>query len=439
MKVRFLIALFFVVLFVSGQVKAQIEPVDLSLSTMVLFAMDRNPDVLMAVERQDQIGYFVNEGKSDYYPQVQLEVSGGREYISPLAGSNANNLAKSTVSLNQKLFDGYVTDSEVSRREELKVSADYDVNKEKENLILKVTEYYLSVLRFQNVVKSTENFVVEVDKIVKVIKDMYDAGATGKAMLDYAQSRQAAAYVDLNEAKSSLNDGISNLEFLTGPLPDFVAIVPDEFNPDNIDKSIFVDSMEAENTLIQKNQAELRAMQYQLKSEKGQFYPKVDLRMKAEQKYNDGGDVGAGQNLKGTVNLTYEIFDGFNKKNRVGRVNGQIRELELKDRKIYEELKKDITLAYNQVSALKESIQVTNSEIRSNRALQSLNRENFKLGSINVIELIEGEERLNSAYNRKYKLEQDMLQSTYSLLVTTAILQDKFFCETCDVLAQTTE
>jgi len=429
--------LIMILFFFSPQVRAgEHENVELSLSTMILFAMDNNPDVSMALERENQMGHFVDEAKSGYYPQIQLDAQGGREFIDPTNGPNTNNLVKSSVTLNQKIFDGFTTESEVKRRKELKNSAGLDVVREKEDLILEVTDFYLDVLRYQRVKKTTEKFVTEVDEIVQIIADMYEAGAAGKAMLDYAQSRQASAHVDLNEANSSLNDSISNLEFLTGELPDFQAVLPNSFNPSKIKKNVYIDSMSEKNTLLKKSESELTAMRHQLRLEKGEFYPTLEFVMKAEQSHDDGGDTGRFRDLKGTVNLSYNIFDGFNKRNRVGRVNGQIKELEHRDRKIFKELKRDVNLAYNQTAALKESLKTVKYEIRSNRALQSLNRENFKLGSINVIELIEGEERLNSAYNRKYELQQELYQSIYNLLISTAVIEDNFFCKTCDTITQ---
>jgi len=405
-------------------------PVEISLSTMVLFAVDDNPDLLMAQERQKQMKFFIAEGRSGYYPQIEFNSEGGREYIE--AGNpRSNNLGKSSISLSQKLFDGYKTSSEVNRRLELKKSADVDLNIEKEKLIKEVMQYYLDILRAQNELKSTRTFVVEVDKIVATISDMFEAGAVGKAMLDYARSRQASAYVDLNQVESSLNDGISSLEFLTGPLPPFKAITPDQFHPNNIDKSFYIERASIENKFIKKNQVEIDAMQHQLRSERSGYYPDVEFRVKAEQTHDDGGDVGRNRTLKSTVNLTYNIFDGFNTKNRVGRVSGQIQELQYRDDKIFKELKKDIDLRYNQVSSLQNSIRSTNKEIRSNKALQSLNRENFKLGSINVIELIESEERLKAAYARKYQLENELYKTTYSLLLATSVIEESYFCDSC--------
>jgi len=423
--------LFGVFVNVSYAAESKNEYAELSLSTMILFALDENPDVLMAQERKKQMDFFKSEAGSDLLPQIQLSSEGGREYISPTSGGTTNNLGKTTLQLNQKIFDGFATQAEINRREKLKNVAEYDVKGQKQALTIKVIEYYLDVLRFQGVTTATENFVTEIDNIVDNISKMYEAGAIGKAMLDYAKSRQASAYVDINESRSSLNDGISNLEFLTGPLPKFKAVYPDMLQPNNLDRNFYIELAGEDNTIIQKNRTEIEAMQHQLEVEKGAFFPEVGLAVKAQQAHNDGGEVGRSRNVKATINLTYDIFDGHNKKYRVGRVNSQIRELEHKDSKIFDALKKDINLAYNQIASLQEAIKATSSEIKSNHALQALNRENFKLGAINAIELIEGEERLKSAYSKKYKQEYDLYLNTYSLLVSTAILKENYFCKTC--------
>ncbi len=418
--------------FINDAQSKEQEAVDLSLSTMVLFATDENPDLLMARSRQEQMEFFVGEGEAGYYPQISFNAEGGREYIER-GNPRSNNLGKTSVTLNQKLFNGYAIESEVNRRKELVTTAGLDIDIQKENLIKEVMEYYLDILSAQNELKATREFVVEVDKIVKTISEMFEAGAVGKAMLDYARSRQASAYVDLNQAESSLNDGVSSLEFLTGPLPPFKAIRPDQFHPNNIDKSLYVARASVENSFMKKNQVEIDAMQHQLRAERGAYYPSLEFNVKAEQTHDDGGDVGRGRSLKSTVNLTYDIFDGYNTKNKVGRVSGQIKELEYRDDKIFKELKKDIDLAYNQVTSIQNSIRSTNKEIRANKALQSLNRENFKLGSINVIELIESEERLKAAYERKYQLERELYETTYTLLLTTAIINESYFCGSCSI------
>jgi len=415
------------------------ETPQLSLSTIIMFALDENPDVLMAQERRQQLEYFRKEAASEILPQIELNAEAGREYISPTSGNNTNNLGKASLRLNQKLFDGFATRAEIARRDKLTDGAEIDIDGQKQTLIIEVIQNYLDVLRFQGVTEATESFVVEIDKIVANISKMYEAGAIGKAMLDYAQSRQAAAYVDINEAKSSLNDGISNLEFLTGPLPDFRTTYPDMLHPNRLDRQFYIELGGEENTVIRKNQKDIDAMKQQLRVEKGAYFPDVDLAVEAEQSHNDGGETGRNRNVKATVNLTYDIFDGYNRQNRVNRVSSQIRELQYRDTKIFDQLKRDINLAYNQIKSLQNAIKSTNSEIQSNAALQKLNRENFRLGAINAIELIEGEERLKAAYVKKYRQEYDLYLNTYSLLVSTSVLEDQYFCSSCEFVQDETQ
>lgn len=433
MRFYFILVVLFCSLVITSSSSAEdgVEPVELSLGTMILFAMDQNPDLDIARARREQMEFFTKEAQADFYPKIQATAEAGREYISPTNGSKSNNLAKTSLILNQKIFDGFRATAEVSRRRELKNAADIDVETEKSALILEVIDHYLGVLRYSKLSARTERFTKEIDGVVQTVADLVEAGASGKAMLDYAKSRQASAYVGLNEARSSLNDSLSNLEFLTGPLPEFKAIPPDYMQPNKLDKSFYVDTASIDSLLMKRVKSEIDAMKLQVETEEGSRYPSVDFIMRAEQGYDDGGDVGDSQNLKATLNFTYEIFGGFEKQNRLGRVSSQLKELEYKERKIFEELKRNIDLAYNQLISIQDAIKATNAEISSNRALQRLNRENFKLGEINVIELIEGEERLQGAYARKYRLEYDLYTNMYGLLVTSSIIRDFYFCGAC--------
>ena len=405
--------------------------VELSLSTIILFAMDQNPDLNMARSRIEQMEYFVEEAKADYYPKVEVRATGGFEHIAPTNGSNNNTPGTTGLTLNQSLFDGFRTTSEVERRKELYETANIDLEIQKSNLVLDVVKNYLDILKYKRQSTRTETFVERVDEIVSTITDMVNAGAAGKVMLDYAKSRQAAAYVQLNETKSFLSDAISNLEFLTGPLPDFDVVEPYYLAAQKLDKSFYVDKAAVDSEPMSRVASEIGAINHQISAEHGGFYPSVDLAFEAEQTHDDGGDIGRSRNLKATLNLTYELFDGFEKRNRLNRVNGQLAELQYKEQKILDELNRDIDIAYSQIVSLESTLKATKVEIHSARALQRLNKENFRLGEINVIELIEGEERLQGAYSRQYQLERDLFNNIYTLLINSSIINESFFCDLC--------
>lgn len=406
-------------------------PVEISLNTIVMFAMDDNPVLEMAREREEQMAYYAEEARAGYWPRIEFNAEGGREYINPTGGQNSNYLGKASVNVNQKLFDGFATVAEVERREELHDSLLYESLTKKQQIVMEITEYYLDVLRYQEETKWIEEFVANLDEIVSNVKKMYEAGAISKVMLDYALSRQASAYADLSKIASSLNDSVSNLEYWTGPLPKFRATEPDMLNPDKFPLEFYLRMAEENNPEIKKSEADLQAMKNQLQVERSAYYPKVDFRVKAEQGHNDGGEVGPAQNVKATFNLSYEIFDGFNRKNRNLRFESQVRELEFVEQKLIKEMRKEMKLYHNQIAALIGALKAVTTEIRSNKAVQILNEENFRLGTINAIELIEGEERLKEAFMKRAKMRRDLYMSIYSLLISATILQDEYFCESC--------
>jgi len=129
--------------------------------------------------------------------------------------------------------------------------------------------------------------------------------------------------------------------------------------------------------------------------------------------------------------LSYNIFDGFKNTYSKRRVSSQIKELEHRQEGMRKELIRDAKLFYNQIVANKRILTTTEEEIRTSQALKILNEENFRSGNINIIELIESAERLNSARVRKIKLINDQFINAYKIIIISSMLDQSYFCESC--------
>lgn len=420
--------------FYGGNVKAteaEDDIVSISLSTIILFALDNNPDLLIAQERVNQMVDFTKEARADYLPRIEVKVKGGRQYISPTAGNSNSNFAKTTLQLTQKVFDGHSTTSEVNRRQKVTDSAGYSAESQRTLIILDTIKFYLTAYRYQKDIEILERFLEGINTIVSDIAEMYAAGAISKVMNDYAVSRQAAAALEVSRVRSSLNDAISNLEFLTGSLPEFIAVSPDELMPEKYDFDLYFERAEQDNMAIKINMADLDALKHKLNKEKAAYLPDVDFNLSAKRTYNDGGDVGAANDISATFSMRYEIFDGFLRKHKTSRVGSEIRELEFKNDKIVKVLRKDLQLAYHQVLSSKISLDSVYAEIENNINVKYLNSENFRLGNINAIDLIEGEQRLKESYLKRQKLKYTMDLNKYTLLINSTILNNDYFCASC--------
>lgn len=437
-RARVLLLLVFVVLLtVGGQRSSYAANLEFSLHSIILFALHNNPELSMAEERQTQAYYQTRRAASAFYPDVSLNAQTVHEYNASWSDgahdSESNNSMETSFSLTQLLFDGFKTAEDVKRRKEQETTAEIQTTLLRQQVISDTIEAYLSVLRFQQTVKDTEVFLDEIQVLQGNIEEMFEAGAVSKAKLDFAKARIAFAKSELNNAKSSYNDAISNLEEFTGKLPNFNAVEPTQLNLSMLDLGVdyYLKLARKENEQVKLNRSDLKAREHELKAQEATFFPTFNFELTGKQTRDDGGRTGKAREVEALLKASYTLFDGYDRTAAANRIESQIKELEYKERVILDDIKKRVKLAYNQFVSIQEDLKTVDEEIAANTDVQKLNRENFRLGSVDVIELIEGEERLVQAKVRRYELISSQYLTTYQLLNQVGILHRKHFCETC--------
>lgn len=415
---------------------AQANPVEISLSSAILFALNNNPDIDIAREQENRAAYGVDEANSAYYPSVDVTSKWGYQYNKPATGlqdkkSAVNDTYAFSVRGRQIVYDGGSRDAGLEQTKQSLTSAKIKTRLETQDIIEETLKYYMDIAKFQSNIVDTERFLNKMTDIVADIQLMKEAGAASQAKVDYAQSRMAFAESQRTEIVSALNDSISNLEFLTGRLPPFTTRLPENIDTTLEQLDDYVNYALQNNKEIKLNTSDKIAFQHSLRAQEAEYDPTVAFNVVGEQKNDDGGPAGQDKSVEGFFDLSWRIFDGWARDAARGKIKSQINELTIKDRKIIKELKRDIKLFYNKIKSIRQSIDVTRSEIESNESLQALNIENFELGNIDIIELIEGEERLNSSKLRLNGQIADLYLNTYSLLITIGYLEKTHFCASC--------
>ena len=421
---------------IPAQTRAVDYPViDLSLNSAILFALHDNPEIDIFMERYAQTEAYIKDAESGLYPQVSLSGFVGREYNNPSATnskSDVNNYASMGISLEQLIFDGFETQHGIKRYENLNQQAYWTAQNKVEEILTNTVEAYMNILRYQQTTQINAELLADVQGTVAYINDQYLAGAADKVIVDYANSRLANARTELNNAQSALNDAFSDLEYLTGTLPPkFTTHYPELLNPDKLDLQYFLNLSEHENSQIIASEYEVTAKEHQLAAQRGRDLPSVNFIMDASQSHNSGGDLGIERGASAFIRVDYDLFDGGKRKQVKNRIKSEINELAIQHRRILKEIHRDIKQAYNQITASADSLAATEEEITASTALKALNEENFKLGTINIIELIESAERLNAAKLKQVTLTNDMYMQSYRLLILSSMLGQDFFCASC--------
>lgn len=415
----------------------QFPEIDLSLSSAMLFALNKNPDIEAALEKYIQTKADIDNDKAALYPTLSSSVLVGQQYNNPSSTNNksaTNAYAEASLVLEQILFDGFETINNINRRKDLSQAAYWSSRNQIDNIMRETAQYYLDILAYQQRVILAQDLYQDIADNLAYVQAQYDAGAADKVILDYANSRLSAAETDLNRARSSLNDSISNLEFLTGRLPpNFNTSYPERLNPEKLDLEYYLELSKKGNSRIIAGDYQVSAFKHQLEAQKGRDKPLVALVINGEQSHNSGGEKqGLTRTLKSYISVDYTLFDGHKRKAVKSRMKSQISQSEIEKEQTIKEVQRDIKQAYNTIKSNMQSIKAKDVEIRSSTALKALNEENFKLGNINIIELIESAERLSDAKVQRIALLNEMYLDTYNLLILSSMINNNFFCETCE-------
>ena len=149
------------------------------------------------------------------------------------------------------------------------------------------------------------------------------------------------------------------------------------------------------------------------------------------QSHDTGGDVGRDRAASALLQLTYKIFDGFAREAGEDRLKSQISEIDYRRERAERDILARIKQAYNQVKSLETEYMIVLDEIEANTELQSLYKQQFELGEGDIINMIEGEERLFSSRSRMHRVESDLILNSYDLLRQIGFLDKQRFCESC--------
>lgn len=389
---------------------------------IIELALANNPDINMALAREEQAEYLVKQGKAYKYGEADLVGQWGPEYNDPSA--NTDRIVDTTPGRNvtlritKLLYDGGVAKSELRRRQAVKRSTMLETRIITEDVLNDAVEFYSSVLQFQLARREAESFITEMQALTKKLSLMHEAGAASKVELDFARARLASARAETGNTIASLNDALSNLEFLTGDLPPFLAMAP--FDVADLDLprlDAYLEDGYKDNSELLLNRTNRNAENYRVRAERGKFRPQFNLELRSNVIADEGGHGDSRGNYEAKLNLNYLLWDGFSRRNGVNRAEARLRELQHEESRLLKELDRRIKLSFNQINAQQITLSATLDEIASNKELQRLNRKNLELGEINIIELIDVEERLFNAQADAHRIRSEIYRSYFELLL----------------------
>ncbi|MFQ6018931.1 MAG: TolC family protein, partial [Kiloniellaceae bacterium] len=218
-------ALFGTVLIFPGTMAAQA----MTLAEAIELALSTNPDIGVVASNREAVDEELKQARGLWLPQIDLAAGIGKEGTNdrttradPDVSGDALTLTREELSLTlqQRIFDGFEADSTISREKARVESAARRVAENAEFLALDVIGAYLEVIRERELVRLAEQNLRVHLGILESLQERLAAGAGSRADVAQTEARSARARATLTQTLNDLRDAEAAYTRIIGQFPD---------------------------------------------------------------------------------------------------------------------------------------------------------------------------------------------------------------------------
>jgi len=370
----------------------QAEPAS-ELREAIQRAVVSNPEVQAAwhaylAAEAEQAG-----ARGGYMPSVNLTAGIGREHQTDPGIANREYTRRgATLSLNQMVYDGFATQSDVARLDHARLTRYFEVIDASEQTALATTQAYADVLRYRElVVLARDNYTAH-KEVFDQIEARVRAGVGRRVDFEQAAGRLALAESNLLTEASNLHDVSARYQRIVGELP------ADSLSPlGMLDGGIPAEVADALRMAYTGNPAfqaaieNVRAAKQEARGTKAAFHPRVDLRARRSVDYNTDGVQGPHGDSVVELVFNYNLFNGGTDKARVRQYAERLNVArDLRD-KSCRDLRQTLAIAYNDVFRLDEQLGYLNQHQLSIGKAREAYRRQFDIGQRTLLDLLDTE------------------------------------------------
>ncbi|CAM5462528.1 TolC family outer membrane protein [Thauera sp.] len=381
---------------VHGTAQAASAPVPDALRDAVLKVVATNPDVQARWHAFRAAGAEQDVARGGYLPQVDLNAGIGRERVDrPREAVDSYTRRGATLSLNQMLYDGFLTRSEVSRLGYARLARYYEVVDAAETAALDTVRTYADVLRYRELVQLAKDNYVEHRRVYDQIAERAAAGVGRRVDLEQASGRLALAESNLLTEVSNLHDVSARYLRLVGEEPaERLTALPDTLAGSEGLPATASDAVRAalvSSPAINAAVENVRAGQAEVQARRSANQPRIDLR--ARQSLDNNLDGVSGSTREGVVEvvLNYNLFRGGADQARIRQAAETLNQSRDLREKACRDLRQTLSIAYNDSARLREQLGYLDQHQLAIAKAREAYRQQFDIGQRTLLDLLDTE------------------------------------------------
>lgn len=407
-----------------------------TLQKNLVEVLNTNPVIQERLKNFRAIQQDLNIAESEYYPQIDLRVSGGYNRAGDLKSgdSDFNHNVKevdyrsyeSSLTFTQNLFDGFGTTHKVDFEEARILAAAYKYLEKSNDMAFRMTEAYVNVLKTNELVGTAKENVQINENVYFRVKDLFDAGLTTDSEVKKIQSTLSLARSNLSVQKNNALDAEYSFRRILGRLPEYEKMKKPTLDVD-IPRSIESAAMYAieNNPSLLVSRYNILTAESLYKQRKKDFYPKVDLEV--SQAFNDHDELNNGfdqasDRFRARIIMNYNLYrGGSDKANLQKHISKMAQEIEIK-RDLKRQVIEGSDLSWNAYFMIGEQLKDLREYSRFSEITLKLYKEEYDLGRRSLLDLLSAQNDVINSRSEIIKAEYDQLFAKYRILDAMGLL-----------------
>lgn len=361
-----------------------------NLQNAIFSAIENNPEVQEKWHEFLSASYGYKASRSGYRPKVDLGV--GYDFHRQDYGPNRSyHGAYGEITLQQMLYDGAFTKSEVAQFNNLQLVSYFNLLDATEKIAHQAFAAYLDVARQRELVELAQDNLAKHHDVYKQVEKSAKAGVARSADLEQINGRLALAQSNLVTEMQNLHDVSARYLRIVGEMPS------NELDTFNFEERVLPESVKEALGLAYKEspvfQAALRsilAAEAANKVAKSDYKPKLNLNARYGSQTYDGLGYDEGQSEASIgIELRYNLYNGGRHKANIRR---SLQEVNVaKDRRDIAciNIRQDVQISYNNTLKLAEQLPILNRHRVASSKVSTAYKQQFDIGQRTLLDVLD--------------------------------------------------